>query len=310
MNPPQVTILGSNSAVAVQDRFPSGQVFSTENSHVLIDCGEGTQFRMSQYGIKKSKIKAIFITHLHGDHVFGLPGLITSYQLAGRREKLTIFGPQPIKKYLDLNLGGIGHFISFPLKIIEIDEALEKDKLHPIFEDKSIKVEAFHLYHRITCFGYKISEKPKRPNISKEFIAKHSPSVEQINAILQGEDFVSDSGGKLMNQDITIPRPLPQSYAYCSDTIFHEPLSEVLKGTTCIYHESTYLEYLKEQAAERFHSTAYQAGIIAEGASAQKLILGHYSSRYLELQPFADEAAKSFSGEIVLAKEGLCLEIK
>ena len=162
-----ITILGSNSAISVYDRYPSGQVFSSKNSNVLIDCGEGTQFRMSQYGIKKSKIDAIFITHLHGDHVFGLPGLITSYQLAGRRKKLTIFGPQPIKKYLDLNLGGIGHFISFPLEIIEIDEALEKDALHEIYQDGNIKVEAFHLYHRVPCFGYKLSlihiSEPTRP---------------------------------------------------------------------------------------------------------------------------------------------------
>jgi ribonuclease Z len=304
MNHTQVTILGSNSAVSVKDRFPSGQVFSSQNSHVLIDCGEGTQFRMSQYKIKRSKIKAIFITHLHGDHVFGLPGLVTSYQLAGRKDKLTIFGPKPIKKYLDLNLGGIGHFISFPLEIIELEDALEKDVLHPIYEDKFIEVEAFHLYHRITCFGYKISEKPKRPKISKEFIANHTPSVKQITAVLKGEDFTSDSGKKIKNQDIIIPVPLQKSYAYCSDTIFHEPLMDVLKGTTCIYHESTYLEHYKEQAAERFHSTALQAGIIANGASAQKLILGHYSSRYEDILPFAEEASNSFSGEIELAKEG------
>ena len=309
MSNPNVFILGSNSAIAVQDRFPSGQVFSSQNSHILIDCGEGTQFRMSQYKIKKSKIKAIFITHLHGDHVFGLPGLITSYQLAGRRAKLTIFGPKPIKEYLDLNLGGIGHFISFPLEIIELDEDLEKDKLHSIFEDGKITVETFHLYHRISCFGYKISEKSKRPKISKDFIAEHSPSIEQINSVLQGEDFITATGARLNNKDITVPRSLPKSYAYCSDTIFHKPLADVLKNTTCIYHESTYLEQYKEQAAERFHSTAYQAGIIAEGASAQKLILGHYSSRYKELQPFADEASKSFSGEIVLAKEGLSIDI-
>ncbi len=309
MDKPHITVLGSNSAVSVHNRFPSGQVFSLGNMNVLIDCGEGSQFRMSQYKIKKSKIDVILITHLHGDHVFGLPGLVTSFQLSGRKKKLTIFGPKPIRKYLDLNLGGIGHFISFPLEIVEIDEELAKDELHPIFENNALKIEAFHLYHRITCFGYKISEKPKRPRISKDFITEHSPEVSAIKNILTGADYVTSSGEVIPNEDIIISPDTLTSYAYCSDTIFHEPLADVLQHTTAIYHESTYLNHYKEQAAERFHSTAEQAGIIAEGASAQKLILGHFSSRYKALEPFAEEAKTSFNGEVIIAKEGLVIEL-
>lgn len=309
MENPKVTVLGSNSAVSVHNRFPSGQVLSIRNNHILIDCGEGSQFRMSQYNIKKSKIDIILITHLHGDHVFGLPGLVTSFQLSGRKRKLTIFGPKPIKKYLDLNLGGIGHFISFPLEIIEINEDLEKDKLHLLYENAVLKIETFHLYHRITCFGYKISEKPRRPKISKDFIASYLPEVSEIKNILNGSDYVTSQGELIPNSSIVSFADESKSYAYCSDTIFHEPLTKVLTGTSCIYHESTYLNYLKEQAAERFHSTAEQAGIIAEGAFAQKLVLGHFSSRYMELEPFVIEAKTSFSGEILIAKEGLVFEI-
>ena len=305
-----ITILGSNSAVSVNNRFPSGQVFSFGKNHILIDCGEGSQFRMDQYNVRKAKIDTILITHLHGDHVFGLPGLLTSFQLAGRTRKLTIFGPQPIKKYIDLNLGGIGHFISYPLEIVELEnEDFEVDKLHLIFENNSIKIEAFHLYHRITCFGYKISEKPRRANISKEFIEQYAPNVDVIKSIINGADFTQSNGQIVANEDIML-QPVPiKSYAYCSDTMYHSPLANTLHGTTCIYHESTYLEHLSKQAAERGHSTAKEAGLIANGASAQKLILGHYSSRYIDTQPFKEEASATYSGEIILAKEGLVVEI-
>ncbi len=309
MSSAHVTILGSNSAVSVFNRFPSGQVFTTEHSQYLIDCGEGTQFRMHQYGVKKSRIKAIFITHLHGDHVFGLPGLITSYQLSGRKEKLTVFGPQPIKKYLDLSLGGIGHFISFPLEIVEIDPNIPHEKFTEIYSDHRVKVEAFHLYHRISCFGYKFTEQEKRPKLNRDFLDTYQPDVASIKRILNGEDFYTDEGVKIAHEKCTQKPVLPTSFAYCSDTIFHEPLGELLENTSCIYHESTYLEPMKNQAAERYHSTAYQAGIIAELASAQKLILGHYSSRYKIIEEFAEEASKSYAGEIVLAVEGKCVEL-
>ena len=309
MQTSQVTILGSNSAISVFDRFPSGQVLQIENQHILIDCGEGTQFRMPQYGIKKSKINTILISHLHGDHVFGLPGLLTSYQLAGRREPLTIYGPAPLQDYLDMNLGGTGHFIDYPLEIIELDkeEIQEKGKIQ-IAELNDCVIEAFELIHRIDCFGYKISEKPKKQKIKQAFLDKYNPDVKSIRAIKEGADFITNLGELVPNLECAVPARLPRSYAYCSDTLFHMPLMDILIGTSTIYHESTYLHDLQDKAFSRFHSTAKEAAEIAKGAEAEQLILGHFSSRYKDLEPFRKEAMTVFP-KVEIAKEGESFEI-
>lgn len=305
----QVTILGSNSAVSVHDRFPSGQVVQIEEHQILIDCGEGTQFRMNDYGIKKSKINTILITHLHGDHVFGLPGLLTSYQLAGRKAPLTILGPKPIQKFLDINLGGTGHFIDYPLEIIELDfEDIKAQKLTEVLELKNACIEAFELVHRIDCIGYRVSEKTKPHKIRQEFLEKYNPTVREIKRVKKGLDYTLESGEVISNANCALPPEAPRSYAYCSDTLFHPPLMDILRGTTTIYHEATYLDELQSKARDRFHSTASEAGAVAKGAKAEQLILGHFSSRYKDLQPFKSEAEAVFK-PVKIAVEGKVFEI-
>lgn len=307
--PATVTILGSNSAVSVHNRFPSGQYLQVDQDIILIDCGEGTQFRMSEYHLKKSKINTILITHLHGDHVFGLPGLLTSYQLAGRKEKLTIFGPEPLQQFLEINLGGTGHFIDYPLEIIEIDfEDIQEKGILRIADLKNCYIEAFELVHRIPCMGFRVHEKKRKNKIKKSFIQEHNPSIRDIKQIKKGGDYETKSGVIIPNNECTEESPEPRSYAYCSDTLYHPPLKDLLKGTTTIYHESTYLENLVDKAVSRYHSTATQAADIAKGASAQKLVLGHFSSRYENLTPFIEEASEIFPN-VVLAKEGKVIEI-
>lgn len=304
-----VTILGSNSAISVHGRFPSGQVLQIQEHHILIDCGEGTQFRMRDYGVKQSKINTILITHLHGDHVFGLPGLLTSYQLAGRQEALTILGPKPLQKFLDMNLGGTGHFIDYPLEIIELDlEDIRSEKLLEVLDLKYAQIEAFELIHRIDCIGYKISEKPKPYKVRKDFIEKYNPSVRDIKQIKKGSDYTLSTGELIPNELCAIAPESPRSYAYCSDTLFHPPLMNILKGTTTIYHESTYLNDLESKARDRFHSTSGQAGRIAAGAETEQLILGHFSSRYKDLLAFQKEAEEVFK-PVKIAIEGKIFDI-
>lgn len=304
MHRSHVTILGSNSAVSVANRYPSGQVLQIGNQHILIDCGEGTQFRMSEYEVRKSKINTILITHLHGDHVFGLPGLLTSYQLQGRTNPLTILGPEPLKHYLDVCLGGIGHFINYPLEIREINkESVQQEQLLPIVEYPECTVEAFELVHRIECYGYKISEKPKKPKLRPDFLEHYKPDVHKIKQVLQGADFTTKNGEIISNEQCVFPIEIPRSYAYCSDTLYLPKLMDILSKTTTIYHESTYLHDLQDKAVERYHSTALEAAKIAKGAGAEQLILGHFSSRYKDVQPFADEANQIFD-QVELAREG------
>ena len=304
-----VTILGSNSAISVHNRFPSGQYLQIENDTILIDCGEGTQFRIAQYNLKKSKINTILITHLHGDHVFGLPGLLTSYQLAGRREPLTIFGPEPIQQFLDINLGGTGHFIDYPLEIIELDfDEIREFGIATILELKHCKIEAFELVHRIPCVGYRISEYQKEMKLKKSFIEAYNPSIRAMKLVKAGHDYETDSGEIIPNAMCAYKPENPVSYAYCSDTLFHPRLMELLKDTTTIYHESTYLNDMEDKAKSRFHSTSMQAAAIAKGASAQKLILGHFSSKYQDITPFKTEAETIFP-HVILAKEGEIIPI-
>lgn len=300
----EITILGSNSAISMYDRFPSGQFIQIEQDCILVDCGEGTQFRMDQFHVKKSKINTILITHLHGDHVFGLPGLLTSFQLLRRKEALTIFGPRPLQEYLDINLGRTGHFIDYPLHIVEIDsEEVEEKGIVEILKLRHCVIETFELKHRIPCYGYRISELRKENRIDKNFIEKYNPSIREIKSIKQGEDFISKEGKVIKNENCIILSQEPKSYAYCSDTIFLPKLIKILKGTSTLYHESTYLDDLREKAISRYHSTAYQAGEMARGIGVERLILGHFSSKYKDLGVFKAEAERIFEC-VEIAKEG------
>lgn len=294
-----VTILGSNSAMPAFGRLPSSHYLQLLNHTFLIDCGEGTQFALYNQGLKKNKISKIFITHLHGDHLFGLPGLLTSFELSGRKEPLFIFGPAPIKKYIAVSLEGIGHQVSYSIEIQELTD----DCKQLIYENEKMEIYSFPLIHRITCLGYLFKEKPKRRNIKREIIEKHKPTIEQIKALISGHDLRLSNGKIITNERCLEAAKKTRSYAYCSDTRYHEELVEHIEGVTTLYHEATYLDELQIQANERYHSTSKQAGKIAKLANVEQLIIGHYSSRYKDIEPFKIEAKTEFQN-VQLAKEG------
>ena len=300
-----VQVLGSNSAMPAYGRKPSAHYISHENHHFLIDCGESTQFTMYDLGVKKSKISAVFITHLHGDHIFGLPGLLTSFELSGRTKPLTVYGPTPIKKYLEFNIHGVGHYMSYPLEIVELDDKNSQT----IFSDDHMEVTSFPLEHRVPCIGYHFQEKKERRNIRKDIIEKYDLTVDQIKTLIGEEDVLLSDGTIVTPEKSLHDLHEMVSYAYCSDTKYTESILPFIENTTLLYHESTYLQELSEQARERYHSTAMEAASIAKQANVRSLLLGHFSSRYKDIEPFKKEANSIFP-HVILAKEGLEINLR
>lgn len=293
-----LTILGSNSAVPAYGRFPTSQFLEVNDHKFLIDCGEGAQIRIGQYRIKRNKIEHIFISHLHGDHVYGLPGLLTSMSLNDRKSPLVIYGPVGIKEMIETMFRFSRAHMSYELRFVE----LEPDSKTCILELEGVKVSAFPVYHRLPCYGYLFEESFGEKNVIKEKIGEFSLSVDEIKALKRGED-IDRPDGILLNKELTHPSPDPVSYAFCADSIAKESLASVLKETTAIYFETTYLDDMKEQAAERGHSTAKQAAILARNADAKVLITGHYSSRYRDLEAFRQEASAEFPN-VILGMDG------
>ncbi|MCL4116794.1 UNVERIFIED_CONTAM: hypothetical protein GTU68_052361 [Idotea baltica] len=279
-----LTILGCNSAVPTTSRFTTSQVLQNGHKSYIIDCGEGAQIRLNEYKIKKTKIHEIFISHLHGDHFFGLPGIITSMNLAGRENPLTIYGPIGLKKYLNI-LKDIGSFyLNFELYINE----LEPSGFNKIFEDKYLEVFSFPLKHRIPTTG---------------FLFKYDLTYEEIKNLKHGNNITSKDGTLLKYLETTTQEKQAESYAFCSDTIYDEELVTYIKGVDLLYHEATYLDDLKDKARERGHATAKEAALIAKKSEAGKLILGHFSSRYKDLSVFIKEAEIIFPC-VQLAEDG------
>lgn len=299
----KLSILGCNSAIPSISRFTTSQVFGTATKNYLIDCGEGAQIRARELKIKTNKIHEIFISHLHGDHFFGLPGFITSLNLSGRTLPLSIFGPKGLKAYLEM-LESMGSFhLNFALTIYELDAA----KSQLIHEDSGIEVFTIPLKHRIPTTGFLFREKPKPRNIKTESIKEYNLTVPEIKLLKSGEDLLRADGTLLRNIDLTKPPSPPRSYAYCSDTIYDPELVSRISGVSVLYHEATYLHELKEKARERGHSTAFEAGSIASQANVEHLILGHYSSRYKTIDLFREEAESSFH-TVSLAEDGAIFE--
>jgi len=264
----------------------------------MIDCGEGSQMQLSRYKLKRNKIDHIFISHLHGDHVYGLPGLLTSMSLGGRISKLTVHGPVAIKRFLAEIFRASGAYFSYDLQIIEYDV----DKAHDIIINDELRVLAFPMQHRTPTLGYRFDEVISTKNIDPAAIKKYNLSISEIVSIKDGADL---RRGKLhiYNELLTAPLSKPRSYAYCSDTVYDIDLVKHLAGTTLLYHETTYLDDLVHLAAERMHSTLGQAIDIAKRAQVSQLITGHYSSRYHNLQIFLQEGISQFAG-LLLGEEG------
>lgn len=300
----EVLVLGSSSAAPTSGRNPSGQLLNIAERHMLIDCGEGTQMQLRRFKARFQSISHIFISHLHGDHFFGLPGFISSMHLLGRRQDLNIYCPRETKQIIDLINSISDTRLGFKINW----NFTSKEGMNLLFEDDKIEVFSFPLKHRIFCCGFLFREKPLPRKIDKEKLKQLDISFADIMRLKAGYDVVSNSGVHIRNADATLDPMPPRSYAYCSDTKFDPSIAAFIKGVNLLFHESTFLEDHADRAARTFHSTARQAASMARLAGAQKLLLGHFSARYQQLGAFLDEASTEFNN-CELATDGLKLEI-
>ncbi len=283
-----VTILGNNSAVPAYDRHPTAQVVTVNEQVILIDCGEGTQMQIAKYKIKRSRINHILISHLHGDHYFGLMGLITSMGLMGRENELHVYAPEPLKAIIDLQLKAASTTLPYPLHF----HVLGAEGM--VTENKKFSIESFHTKHRVECWGFVIREKKQPRKIVKDHVLKYEIPAVYYERLKNGDDYETKDGSIIKNELLTIANTAPKSYAYSADTIYDEGLVEKVKNVSLLYHETTYLKDLHKRAAERFHSTTAQAADIAVKANVNKLIIGHFSSKYDSLDVFLEEAKEVF----------------
>jgi ribonuclease Z len=291
-------ILGSNSAAPAYNRHPTSQLLHIQQEYFLIDCGEATQMQLNRYKVRFTRINHIFISHLHGDHYLGLVGLLSTMHLNKRTEDLFLYGPGGLVEILSLQFKYSDTRLNYRIHFRELSQKREL-----IFENENITVETIPLCHRIQCTGFLFREKPKKRRINKQTLPENI-SLQQIMRLKKGDDLYNQKGDLLYkNEDLTLPPRKSRSYAYCSDTRYQENLIPQLQGVDALYHESTFLDKEALRATETFHSTAAQAARIAQQAGVQKLLLGHFSSRYKDLTPFLEEARQVFP-QSYLALEG------
>ena len=297
-----LTILGNNSAIPAFDRHPTAQALTYEDQVFLIDCGEGTQQQLSRYKIRRSKINHIFISHLHGDHYFGLIGLITSMGLMGREHDLTIYGPRLLQDIMMMQLDAAGTQLKFKLHFVAVSNG------GIIYAGPRMEVSCFPVKHRIPCYGFIFREikLPRKLLIEQARLAGIPPTF--FHHLQMGEDYRMPDGKLVKNEDVTIQNSPGRVYAYSADTIFDESLCDLFDGANLLYHEATYLHEMLDRAKDRFHTTARQAGEIAMKAGVKKLLLGHFSSKYENLDPFLDEALSQFT-QTDLAIEGVTYRV-
>ncbi|MDI1353701.1 MAG: ribonuclease Z [bacterium] len=291
----EILILGSSAASPTSERNSSAQLLTISERYMLVDCGEATQIQLRKYKAKFQAIDHVFISHLHGDHFFGLPGLLGSMHLLGRRQDLNIYCPKELKNILDV----INSITETRLNYRVNWHFTANDGLQLLFEDEKVEVFSFPLRHRIFCTGFLFREKPSPRKIDKYILEKLSISVADILRLKAGEDVENELGVLIRNEDATLDPPPARSYAYCSDTIFDPSLVQYIKGADLLYHESTFLEDQAERAKKTFHSTAKQAATIASMAEVKQLLLGHYSARYRDLDLFVEEASSIFKNSIL-----------
>lgn len=295
----KLTILGCYAATPRSFSNPTSQVLEIQNRMFLIDCAEGTQVALRRNKIKFSKIKHIFISHLHGDHFYGLIGLISSFRLLNRTQELHVYGPQGIREIILIQLKYADAWVNFPLVFHE----LTSKKSEVVFEDDKVTVSTIPLKHRIYTNGFLFKEKPHERKINPEACQKYGVEICDYQNLKNGKDFTKPDGQIVKNKLLTFDPPTPLSYAYCSDTVFDPALPNKIKGVSVLYHEATFLEQHAHLAATTKHSTAAQAAEIAQKAKVGTLILGHYSTRYDEIEFFKKEASVIFK-RIELADDG------
>ena len=300
----RVTILGSNSAIPTTKRKPTAQLLNVAERFLLIDCGEGTQMQLRKYKIKMQRISHIFISHLHGDHYFGLIGLISTMHLLGRKKELHVYADPQLKEIIMLQLEASKTELAYPLFFHPLDYNAPK----LLFEDEKIQVKSFPLKHSIDCCGFLVEERQLERRMISEAIMKYNIPVNCIPGIKAGGDFTKSDGTIISHWELTKSAHLARSYAFCSDTAYSEAIVPIVQGVDLLYHEATFKNDLQDRAAYTFHSTTRQAAEIAKLAKVRRLVVGHYSQRYNELSCLLNEVQEVFPNA-ELAEEGKIFEI-
>ncbi|MGM0666167.1 MAG: ribonuclease Z [Bacteroidota bacterium] len=300
----ELTILGSSSALPTSQRYPSAHVLNVHERFFLIDCGEGTQMQLRKYRIKFGRIHHIFISHLHGDHVFGLYGLLSTMSLSGRESPLRLYAPVSFREILFTHLADFDIHLNFDIDFVGLQG---KDPVK-IFEDKKLSVLSLPLRHRVPAYGFLFREKARERNIIKEAIGKYNIPVSEIHKIKKGADFLCADGKVIPNREISTDPPKPRSFAYCSDTAWFRRLADFVRDVDLLYHEATFASENRELAAKTGHSTSEQAAMTARDAGVMKLVIGHFSARYRDTDLLLEEAKRTFP-DTLAAEEGLVIQI-
>jgi len=300
----KVTILGNNSALPAFGRHPTAQCVSVYGELILIDCGEGTQVQMQRFGLRWRSLHHIFISHLHGDHYFGLPGLLNSMSLLGRTAPLHVYAPARLEIIINEVLQVADTTLSYPFFF----HPLTADAVEKVVDNEYFTVTAFPVNHSIQCHGFLVERKTRGRKLLPDKCREYEIPAAFYEQLKLGQDYIRKDDFVVKNEWVTEEGPAAKKYAYCADTIFTDSFVPVIRDADTIYHECTYLEHDAAKAASRHHSTAIQAAQVARMANAKQLLLGHFSSKYRDLQPFHEEASAIFHNVVVTA-EGTAYEI-
>ena len=299
----KITILGNNSALPAYDRYPTCQIVQIDGMLIMVDCGEAAQILLKKHGISWNKIRYIFISHLHGDHYFGLPGLLNSMSLLGRTEPLYLFAPEPLQAMLQQTFDVADTRLSYTLHFKALPE-----EANVLVDHNHFSLSCFPVEHRIFCQGLVVTEKSKGRKLLPERCRYYEIPAAYYKQLKVGADYERKDGFLVKNEWVTEEAQKDKTYAYCADTLFTESFLSHIARVDILYHESTYLEIDKERAQNRFHSTTHQAAQIARMANATTLVLGHYSSKYKSIEEFETEARTIFPNSYA-SKEGDIFEI-
>lgn len=300
----ELHILGCGSALPTTRHFATSQVVNLRDKLFMIDCGEGAQMQLRKSRLKFSRLNHIFISHLHGDHCFGLMGLISTFGLLGRTAELHIHSPKGLEELLAPMLNFFCHTLAYKVIFREFDTR----QASVIYEDRSMTVTTIPLQHRIPCCGFLFAEKARPNHIIRDMIDFYKVPVYELNRIKNGADYITPEGEVIANARLTRPSDPPRRYAYCSDTIFRREIAEQISGVDLLFHEATFAESELARAKETYHTTAAQAGRIAVEAGVRRLVIGHFSARYEDENVLLKEASAIFP-DTILAKENLCISL-
>lgn len=300
----ELYILGCGSALPTTRHFPTSQIVNVRDKLYMIDCGEGAQLQFRKSRLKFSRLNTIFISHLHGDHCFGLLGLISTLNLLGRTAELHIYSPRGLEELMMPVLNYFNHQMSYKVLFHEF----ETKEPTVIYEDRSLTVTTIPLRHRMPCCGFLFAEKQRPNHILRDMIDFYQVPVYELNRIKNGADYITPEGEVVANARLTRPSATPRSYAYCSDTIYLPSIVEQIKGVDLLFHEATFANEDASRAKETFHTTAEQAAAIAREAGVKKLLIGHFSARYEDESILLEEASAIFPNT-QLAKETLCIPV-